>query len=169
MRIRPAVAADARGIAEVHVRAWRKAYRAVLSEAFLAGLSVADRERRWQGLLGEEATLTLVAGEPGVVLGFCTPLARSRDDDAPPRTGEIGALYVDPAHWRRGTGGALLAGGLEVLREAGCDAATLWVYESNAAARAFYLAAGFTPDGARRRHRDEGPSEIRLRRTLDRA
>ena len=38
---------DARGIAEVHIKTWRDAYRGQLPSAFLAGLSVDNRERMW--------------------------------------------------------------------------------------------------------------------------
>ena len=43
MNIRAAVAADARGIAEVHVRSWQAAYRGQIPDSVLAGLSVDAR------------------------------------------------------------------------------------------------------------------------------
>ena len=46
--IRPAIPADARPIAEVHVRTWQEAYRGIVPDAVLDALDVDDRERRWK-------------------------------------------------------------------------------------------------------------------------
>ena len=48
-------------------------------------------------------------------------------------------LYVDPASQRSGVGTALL----DVVRALRPDGLCLWVFETNAPARAFYAAAGF--------------------------
>jgi hypothetical protein len=46
--IRKATPEDARAIAEVHVKSWRAAYRDLLPQDFLQGLSVDRREQQWQ-------------------------------------------------------------------------------------------------------------------------
>ena len=43
----------------------------------------------------------------------------------------------------------------------------LWVFEANAAGRAFYAQLGFAPDGARQARGEASPPEIRLRARLD--
>ena len=43
LRIREAVPADARAMAEIHVRSWQAAYRGQLTDDYLDGLSVEDR------------------------------------------------------------------------------------------------------------------------------
>ena len=151
MSLRLATPADAAAIARVHVRAWRAAYRGIVPDAVLDALSEQEREALWREILANAAeSFTLVADEPGQgVIGFCSGL---------PDTREIAALYVDPDHWRRGIGGALLAATLERLPG---DVA-LWVLERNAPARAFYAEHGFVPDGARATHERSGEEEIRL-------
>jgi ribosomal protein S18 acetylase RimI-like enzyme len=165
--VRDAVAADARGIAETQVRAWRAAYRGLLPDEQLAAMTVAAREGIWQGILAaaEPRAFTLVAGATGEALGFCSVLP-SRDDDATERMGEIAALYVDPGRWRQGIGHALVARALERMARAGWTEATLWVLDGNAPALAFYRAHGFADDGARARHEPSGRAELRLRAVL---
>lgn len=165
--VRDAVVADARAIAETHVRAWQAAYRGLLPDELLAALSVRDREERWQRILAtpEPRAFTLVAGAAGAALGFCSVLA-GRDADATERTGEIAALYVDPSHWRQGVGRALMGRARERMARAGWAEATLWVLDGNAPALAFYAAQGFAGDGARSQHEPSGRAELRLRAVL---
>jgi ribosomal protein S18 acetylase RimI-like enzyme len=58
-------------------------------------------------------------------------------------TAEIGALYVDPAHWGEGVGTALLEATLAELRRQDYRAAILWVLPENHRAIAFYERFGF--------------------------
>jgi GNAT superfamily N-acetyltransferase len=74
---------------------------------------------------------------------------------------------VDPERWRRGIGRALVDAAGAELRDDGCDAAVLWVYEANAGGRAFYAAMGFAPDGGRKPDPFTGLPEVRLRARLD--
>ena len=167
MRVRPATADDARAIASVHVRAWEAAYRGILPDDVLDGLSVDAREVVWREWLSEpDATrLTLVAaGDDARISGFCTAALPSRDDDARERTAEIAATYVDPRLWRTGVGTALLDAALAELRAGGYEHATLWVLRDNALARRFYARYGFRPDGRESRHEPTGGQPtVRLR------
>ena len=108
----------------------------------------------------------MAAGAGGAVHGFCSLALPSRDPDAGARTGEVAALYVDPAQWRRGVGRALLGEALRRVPTDRWDEMTLWVLAGNEAARAFYAAAGFRPDGATATHAPSGAPELRLRRRL---
>jgi len=73
----------------------------------------------------------------------------SRDDDADPgRVGEIYALYLDPAEWRKGYGSALLDQAIQALRARGFSDVTLWVLRNNQRGIKFYEATGFRQDGA---------------------
>jgi ribosomal-protein-alanine N-acetyltransferase len=67
-------------------------------------------------------------------------------------TGEILNLAVDPPHRRAGVASALLDAGLVVLRRRGAEEIFLEVRESNLAAQALYLGAGFRPVGQRSRY-----------------
>ncbi len=64
-------------------------------------------------------------------------------------SGEILNLAVDPPRRRGGVGGMLLDAGLAVLRRRGAEEIFLEVRESNIAAQALYLGAGFRPVGQR--------------------
>jgi GNAT superfamily N-acetyltransferase len=52
-------------------------------------------------------------------------------------------LYVVPAHWGSGIGSALLARGLERMRERGATRAKLWTLEGNERGRRFYERRGW--------------------------
>jgi GNAT superfamily N-acetyltransferase len=160
--VRDAENRDARGIAEVHVRAWQAAYRGLVPGRILDGLSVDGAERSWRNLLAEQGSFTLVAERGSGVDGFCAVATPSRDDDAGERTAEIAAVYVEPERWRTGVGRALLGGALVRLRESGWEDVTLWVFAANDQARAFYASQGFVPDGAERENETVGQVEVRL-------
>ncbi|MDP9795363.1 GNAT superfamily N-acetyltransferase [Catenuloplanes nepalensis] len=82
--------------------------------------------------------------------------------------GEIFAIYVLPAHQGGGGGRLLISGALRALAADGCDRATLWVLEGNAAARRFYEHGGWHPDGSTKRDESRGfpLDEIRYARHL---
>lgn len=108
----------------------------------------------------------LVAEAQSELAGVVSVAVPARGLDEP-ATGEIAVLYVRPDRWRRGIGRALLDAAAAELRDAGCDEAILWVFEANAAGRAFYEALGFRPDGGRQHMGEVGPPEVRLRAPLD--
>jgi GNAT superfamily N-acetyltransferase len=166
IEVRPATERDAQGIAEAHVRAWQAAYRGLVPDRILDGLSLEGAERNWQRLVGERGAFTLVAGREGAVDGFCTVSTPSRDTDATQSTAEVAAIYVHPDRWRAGIGRALLDEALGRLREEGWRDVTLWVFGANDEARAFYATRAFQPDGAERRNEAVGQVAVRLRAAL---
>jgi GNAT superfamily N-acetyltransferase len=159
---------DAAGIARIHVRTWQAAYRGLVPDDVLDGLSVAQREVAWRKMLGDPdgSTITFVAEREGHVVGFCALAAPSRDEDALERTAEVGAIYVDPSTWRKGVGRALMDAALDELRVGHWSAVSLWVLAENTAARAFHAHYGFQPDGAELLHELSGQKEVRLRASL---
>ncbi len=165
----PATPDDAFAVAWVHVASWQVAYRGLMPEAFLAGLSVERREASWRQSLARpaarSATLAARAGE--TVIGFAS-VGPSRDEGAGPEAGELYAIYVEPACWGVGAGRLLMDRALERLRAEGFRAATLWVLEENARAIGFYAKAGWAPDGSRRTETMGGAElrEIRLARDV---
>jgi GNAT superfamily N-acetyltransferase len=148
MRIREAGLADARSIADIHVRAWRDAYRGRLPDAYLDALSVEDRlaQHEWTLRNPRETWRTWVVVEDGSVGGFAVT-GPAEDADADERTGEVYAIYLEPARVGSGLGRALFAHAVDDLRERGYRTATLWVLESNERARRFYEVAGWKTDG----------------------
>jgi ribosomal protein S18 acetylase RimI-like enzyme len=142
MLIRPATAADARSIARIHVLAWQAAYRGVVPDAHLNGLSVVDYEVRWTNILASDGTNVFVAEDPTEVIGWIT-YGVTRDDDASPGTGELYALNVLPARWSTGVGRALWRRARQELVELGFGRVTLWVLAANERAIRFYVRLGF--------------------------
>jgi ribosomal protein S18 acetylase RimI-like enzyme len=147
--IRPAKSSDARGIAEVHVAAWKSAYRGLLPDAVLERLSVEDAEARWQERLSEPWAELLVLTREERIVGY-VGYGPTRDEALDPKeVGEVYVLYVAPSEWRKGHGSALLREALDSLRKKGRMEVVLWVLHNNEQATAFYEAAGFVADGAR--------------------
>jgi GNAT superfamily N-acetyltransferase len=169
-RIRRATPADAQAIAELHVRAWRAAYRGLVPDEVLDGLAVSEREWSWSELLAKAdgSSFTLIAfADEGRVEGFCTATVLPRRDDAGTHTAEIAATYVDPDRWGAGIGSALLGSALEELRSDGYQEVTLWVFAANERACSFYRRFGFVPDGHEAKHDwSKGQLEVRLRSRL---
>ncbi|MEV0072452.1 GNAT family N-acetyltransferase [Amycolatopsis sp. NPDC050768] len=146
--VRPAVVADAPGIARVHVGSWQAAYAGLLPADFLAGLSASRRETFWAESLSAQAPrhTVLVAETPdGTIAGFAASRP-SRDDDATPDTGELASIYLLPEFWSQGYGRALHSHALTALAT-DFRTATLWVLAGNTRARTFYERTGWTPDG----------------------
>jgi GNAT superfamily N-acetyltransferase len=148
--IREAVAADADDIGRVRHAAWQVAYSGLMPADYLAGLSVDGfvlSARRMLADRGARRMAVLVAEVGGVVSGFAS-VGPSRDEDEPEGSvGELYAIYVDPAMWRRGVGARLQEAALQRLRGAGYREATLWVLATNSASRAFYEHTGWRHDG----------------------
>jgi len=150
--IRRARIEDAPGIAKVHVETWQTHYRGQVPDDFLARLSIENRTTVWAEslLLSKPKHLTLVAEEDGAIVGFCD-VGPCRDSDASDATGELNAIYVQPAVHRRGIGVALMREGLLFLKNNGFTDATLWVLRTNLPTIKFYEANGWVADGSEKK------------------
>jgi GNAT superfamily N-acetyltransferase len=108
----------------------------------------------WIERLGDPDAATLLAGREGVAAGFVVVIP-----------GWLESLFVVPAAWGRGTGGALHDAAVELLREFGAGA-RLRVLEENERARRFYERRGWRFDGERRPS-GYPPHPMTLRYVLD--
>ena len=168
-RLREATPADAHAIATVHVASWQVAYRGLMPDHVLDGLSVDDRARIWADRLAapDTPTRTLLVVEGPAVLGFAST-GPARDD---PADGELYAFYLDPSAWGRGHGARLHAGAVDRLRTDGFTHARLWVLDSNERALRFYHRQGWTETGRTKVDRDLGGgtplAERELHRTVE--
>jgi ribosomal protein S18 acetylase RimI-like enzyme len=148
-------------------RLWLEAARAGFSPLLPAGhpLPGPDPERMRGGLV-EPGVSLLVAVEDDRLAGF-VGCGSNRDPDPEPGVGEVRSLFVGPAGWRRGTGSALIRAALADLAGRGYRQATLWSFEANDRANAFYEAHGFERDGATRTEEVWAHiEEVRYRRHL---
>ena len=166
--VRRAANTDADAIARLHITTWQSAYRGQLPDRFLDGLNteLANRTEFWRTHISTQASArheTWVAEADGALRGFVDLGPGRRDDEA--GSGELYALYVDPADWNQGVGGSLLAHATSRLfRE--YATAILWVLASNVRARHFYERAGWALDGGTKlENRPDGIelSEVRYR------
>ncbi|MPZ48437.1 MAG: GNAT family N-acetyltransferase [Dehalococcoidia bacterium] len=165
--IRRATPADARGIAEMHVRTWQIAYRDYFSPEYLARQEVfleEDRLRRRAEALADPSQSTIVAEEDGRVVGFAACLANR--DELGDEAGELGAIYVDPRYWDRGIGTKLIKEAEGLLIEAGYKRAILWTIGANQRSRSFYENRGWRFDGTVKAH-PAGVELVRYAKSLD--
>lgn len=161
MPLRRATSEDAGEIARIHVASWLGAYRGLMPDEILDGLSVVERARAWEDILADAEQPCYVATDQDSIVGFVHVCACRDPDKEPARTGEIAALYIDPKQWNKGYGTALLRQGMEALHDREYSEVTLWVLEDNGPGRAFYEHFGFTVDGARKIHPKSGLVELR--------
>jgi GNAT superfamily N-acetyltransferase len=109
------------------------------------------QELAWELSLARTDAWVRVAEDDDAIVGVLA-FARaqvSRDDPTPvPGLAHVSALFVDPAHWRRGIARALLDTAEEAMRSAGYDRVQLWTLEGSPAER-LYAALGWERDGRR--------------------
>jgi GNAT superfamily N-acetyltransferase len=143
---------DAARIGAIHVGAWQWAYQGLMPDDFLAELDPVSRGETWARRLADEEVCRqqLVAVTGGRVVGFAS-FGASRDEDASSMTGEVMAIYLDPAHVGTGVGRVLFSAALDMLRDVGHQRATVWVLDTNVRGRRFYELAGMQLDGATKR------------------
>lgn len=156
MTVRLAVVSDAPAVASVHVRSWQVAYRGVIPDAVLDGLSVEARTTMWEGAIPSGGVWVALADDE--IVGFASA-GPSRDDDAP---FELYAIYVLSSAWGTGLGFELAEAALGDEPDV-----IVWVLDENTRARAFYERIGFTADGVTKTQ-TVGPvelKELRYRRT----
>ncbi|MEI8412733.1 MULTISPECIES: GNAT family N-acetyltransferase [unclassified Kribbella] len=145
--IRRATVEDAEAAAWCHLLCWREAYDGLVEPGMLAERTsdIDRRIERWTTHIGAGRIHWIALNpveSPAVqdrVVGFAVP-GPSRDEDAPTPL-ELLSIYARKAWWGTGLGTRLL----EVA--VGKEPASLWVFEGNHRARAFYRRHGFVEDG----------------------
>jgi GNAT superfamily N-acetyltransferase len=149
MILRPAKPSDSLAVAEVHVRSWQVGYRGLLPGDYLDTLIPEQRAARYtfaDRSFGRP--WTTVAVEDGLICGFAT--TGPATDSETPASGELLGLYVDPSHWSKGVGRALIAAARRELAGRGFPDTILWVLSGNERAQRFYRQDGWRPDGSQR-------------------
>lgn len=151
LTVRRATPTDAHAIAVINVAGWQAAYRGIMPDDFLDGMSTAAREIALQTRLQRDegdGAPAWVAERAGVTIGFVSS-GPPRDEDVPLPAAEVYAIYVLPGEWRGGAGTALLTAATDHWLARGATSLVLWVLEANSGARAFYEAMGWRWDGRR--------------------
>jgi GNAT superfamily N-acetyltransferase len=155
--VRPAVPADADGIAEVHIRTWQETYAHLLPAAYLDGLDVATRAHDWRRTLtdGSVGTPPFVALDGDRIVGFA--LAGPARDEDPPRDFQLYAINVVASAHGTGAGQALFDAAV------GDSPAYLWAADDNPRAEAFYRRNGFARDGGTKTQTFQGAEMVTVR------
>jgi ribosomal protein S18 acetylase RimI-like enzyme len=164
MNIRAITASDIPAIAALHIEGWKGAYGGIVDQAYLDSLTVEKRIEDWTGWLAADESTVFLAEEQGTPAGF---VVTGRTKTPPPgsspirpsHSGEIYALYLAPAFWRRGIGTALLKHGARHLKEQKHGTMCLWVLDKNQRAKAFYEKMGGQKLGGKMI--DIGPSSLK--------
>ena len=133
-------------------RAFRLRALADSPDAFSDSLAAAEArpwsawvDRVTQNAAGIESVL-VVAVE--VTTDVWLGMTGSYIQEDAPDIGEVVSVWVAPEARRRGLASQLLEAAKEWAMSRGARRQRLWVAETNARARALYLAAGFAPTGA---------------------
>ncbi len=163
--IRPATVSDVSAISRIHVDGWQAAYRGIMPDDFLAGLSSEQRAAGWASFIKRDPEGLLVMLRDTAVVGW---VAFGENREGLKGVGEVYALYVSPGTWRQGYGRALLAAAEHELRLRDYFTVILYVLERNDPARAFYRRLGYSDDGGRKTETmgDVALVELRMRNTF---
>jgi ribosomal protein S18 acetylase RimI-like enzyme len=140
---RPAIAADADDIADLHAESWRLHYRGAYADEFLDGDVFVNRRKVWSERLSDTrgGTSTVLAVTTSVIAGFVHTVFHND-----PRWGALlDNLHVRPDMKRHGIGRRLMAeAARSVVANDASSGLYLWVLEQNVAAQSFYRAQGGT-------------------------
>ena len=147
-RFRLAGPSDAAEWAKLHILSWRQAYHGILPQNFLDEMDESAFTERFSSSLSGAFECWFFDID-GIAAGRVV-LGASRDEDAPPREGEVLALYLLSAYWGNGHGKHLMDFALERLSSLGCGDVIVWALEQNARARRFYEKCGFFADGGQK-------------------
>lgn len=141
--IAPLAAEYVRGLAECHIVCWREAYRGLVPDHVLDAFEVERRAEQWERSRVRHQGRTYVALVADEVIGFAS--AGPSRDESPVTPNELDALYVRAAWYGTGVAHDLVRA--TVAPDIPCS---LWVFEQNPRAKAFYRKHGFELDGASR-------------------
>ena len=122
---------------------WRAAYRGIVPDAYLAGLSYDESERLWQDAISTGEGRVFVAEDEGGVFGFASGGPRERfSRGLREYEGELQTAYVLPSHKGTGAGRRLVGAVARSLTEQRVNSMLLWVFTENRPARRFYESLG---------------------------
>ena len=143
VRVREATRADAAAIARLHLDNWRAAYRGIVPDDLLDGITEESRRRHWDGVLAEPggAEFVYVAEDAGgQLIGIASGGPELGGD--PHYRGELYVLHVRPEAQGQGVGRALMRAVAARLAADGITSLLVWMLRENHPARRFYAALG---------------------------
>jgi GNAT superfamily N-acetyltransferase len=148
--IRHAQVGDGAEIANVHLNAWREAYRDLLPQEFLDQLPLSFKQKMnmWSSvILDPKRFVLLVAEDKNGIVGFAN-FAAGRAPKLEEKA-QLVALYLLGRYKGNGIGYRLLSSGMKCMKERGFKDGYCWVLEGNSRAIKFYEQTGATFTGQR--------------------
>ncbi len=141
LEIRLVIAGDAEIIAHLHAESWRDSYRGMLSDTYLDGDILSERQAVWRARLQhrEPGNVGLLAFSGTTAVGFAFAFPRAHR-----RWGTLlDNLHVLPGRRGSGVGTRLLhrLTGHLLMHHPG-EGLFLWVYERNVRTRGYYERLG---------------------------
>ena len=140
VNVRRARPQDAAAIARVQVDTWRSAYRGIVPDEHLDGMSYERAEKNWKELISDPVRGSFVVeNDKGKVVGFAA--CGAARDDARGYEGELYAIYVNKSMQGKGLGRRLVLSVAQDLKDRGFDSMLIWVLADNQYKR-FYESIG---------------------------
>ncbi|MFI1913216.1 GNAT family N-acetyltransferase [Nocardia sp. NPDC020380] len=153
----PLAAVHAYSLGACHVACWREAYQGLVPQHMLDAFDIGRRAEAWERIRIRSAGRMVVAVADNIVIGFaCSSPAR---EENPPAAQELNAMYVRAAYYGTGVAQDLMDAVLSRTEDT-----SLWVFEENPRAQAFYKKNGFELDGRRRVEAFTPASQVRMLR-----
>ncbi len=122
---------------------WRKAYKGIVPDDYLDGLSYEESGRLWQDVITAGDGCVFVAEDESGVIGFASGSPRERfSRDLKEYEGELKTVYVLPSHQGTGAGRQLVGAVARYFTGRGMRSMFLWVFTENRPARRFYESLG---------------------------
>ena len=130
---------EIKGKAYVHWKTWQEAYRGLIDQEYLDGLSL----EKYESIAYRIPDNTAIAKDGDAVVGFVS-YGKYRKEDLE-NTGEVFAIYVLAAYYGRGVGYRLMQEALSQLAD--YPEIAVWVLKDNKRAIHFYERCGYRLDG----------------------
>jgi len=150
--IRTAKIEDRSRMAEIHVFAWRCAYKDFISLDYLYNkFTVKNREEKFREYLSQNNlnNENYVFEDENIIKAFLT-IGNCRVDDKDINTFELMGIYVDPMFQRQKIGTKLTEYCINEAINRSKKEIVLWVFEKNSESIKFYEKMGFSKDGKKK-------------------
>jgi len=145
--IREGIKDDISRIAEIHVCAWRHAYRGIISDEELFGKRLVSKSIENLKRDFDDGLKIFVYDDNNIIKGFVFH-GKSRDKDKYKQESyEAYALYLQPEFMGVGIGSILMKAVEENAQSTGFRELMVWVLKKNSRGRNFYRKYGFEEDG----------------------
>jgi ribosomal protein S18 acetylase RimI-like enzyme len=132
----------------VHTTSWQQAYQGIVPQIFLDQLTPEARTAFFKKAIPISKHEFYIAYLNGKPVGMMS-IGKSRDKDASGDAAEISAIYCIVDVWGKGYGRKLMNYAIKRLKDQSFRTITLWVFEENQRARAFYEKYGYSFDGTK--------------------